>query len=246
MKKHFAVVALLAFAPQANADSLAARETQFDDIRIVEGARVEGSTLRFARVEQDTRPAGGMYLCGALAADDALAAAETVASALQLLPASALARLRLRYVVLCSRALAGGQPIGGIPVPPLDLLMLAVGGERADLRHRTLHESWHLAEYRGGSFNDAEWSAQFGGYAHHYPATVRRSPVGSGKPGFVNEYGEAYPHEERAELFAFLLLDPDGTGAQLRRRDDTVLKRKAQAVAERAESLLGVDLSRGL
>lgn len=237
MRALAAAVLLACGAAWAGPDQDAARETEFDGLKLVAGVAVGG--VRMAYVEDDTRPGNGMYTCGGMTRDDALGAASTVASALDVLPAAALARLQLRYVVLCSRALAGGRRIGGIPVPPLNLLMLDSADDGGALRHRVLHELYHLAEYRGGTFNDAGWNAQFGGYGNGYPDVLRRSPIGAGKPGFINAYAEAFAHEERAELFAFMVLEPGRVAAHVRGSGDAVLRRKAAYVADRSQALLG-------
>ncbi len=229
-------------APATHADDRqAARETEFDGLRLL-GAPARG--VHFGYVEADTRPSEGMYLCGALGRDDARSAASTVAGALQNLPDAALARLRLRYVVLCGGATAGGQSIGGIPVPPLDLLMLDAGGDPAALQHRTLHELYHLIEYRSGGIGDADWAGQFGGgYSNRYPGLLHRSPLGSGKPGFINAYGETHPHEERAELFAYMVLSPGELADLIRRNGDEVLRRKANYVSDKCQRAIGMALT---
>lgn len=225
---------------QSGTDADAARETLIDGLRVLPGLSVGG--VRMAYVDDDTRPDGGQYTCGGLTRDDALSAAATVSSALDALPAGALARVRLRYVVLCREALASGRRIGGIPVPPLNLLMLDVGDKAGTLRHGTLHELYHLAEFRGGSLDDAGWNAQFMGYGGSYPGILRRSPIGGGKPGFINAYGETFAHEERAELFAYLVLDPAGVASHVRGKGDDVLRKKARYVADRADALMGMSL----
>jgi len=231
-------------APAASSDGDAARETEFDGLRLLgssQDRRLSALGVNLAYVEVDTRPGGGQYLCGAIDRNAALSAAGTVAEALQYLPDAAFGRLRLRYVVLCGHATAGGQSIGGIPVPPLNLLMLDAGSNAGNLLHTTLHELYHLFEYRIGSFSDPGWSGQFDGYSNSYPAMLRRSPIGGGKAGFINSYGETHPHEERAELFAFMLMSPGAVAAQASR--DPVLRRKADYVADKCERQLGVPIA---
>lgn len=226
------------------AEKDAARETEIDALRLLpaQEARLAALGIRLGYVETDTRPGDGMYLCGGMSRDEALGSASTVTGALQAVPDAALARLRLRYVVLCSQALASGQRIGGIPVPPLNLLMLDAGS--GDLQHRTLHELYHLVEYRFGSINDADWAAQFGsGYANRYPYQLERSPIGSGKAGFVNAYAETYPHEDRAELFAYLVLTPSAVAAQIRSANDGVLRKKADYLIDKCQRLIGLPVA---
>lgn len=238
------LLCLAPLAPAAPSDADAARETEFDGLRLLgpgQDRRLTTLGVNLAYVEADTRPGGGQYLCGGIDRSAALSAAGTVADALRYLPDAAFARLRLRYVVLCGHATAGGQSIGGIPVPPLNLLMLDAGGNAGNLLHTTLHETYHLFEFRVGSFSDAGWSGQFDGYSNSYPGLLRRSPIGGGRAGFINSYGETHPHEERAELFAFMLLSPGAVAAQAGR--DPVLRRKAEYVADKSDRQFGVPMA---
>ena len=243
----FAAALLLVLAAPARAElaaeGAAARETQFDHLRLLTtDRRLARLGTQLGYVEKDTRPAEGMYVCGGMSRSDALAVADTVSSALQRLPDESLTRLGLRYVVLCSSVTQGGRSIGGIPVPPLNLLMLDTTGSAAALQHRTLHELYHLVEYRYGSFSDAAWDAQFGaGYSNSYPWRLETASIGSGKAGFINAYGETYAHEERAELFAYLMLSPRELAAQA--RGDSVLKQKTNYVIDKCQRLLGLPLA---
>jgi len=246
ISRRLALLLLMAplLAPAAQGDGDAARETEFDGLRLLgssQDRRLTALGVNLAYVEADTRPGGGQYVCGAIDRNAALSAAGTVVEALQYLPDTAFGRLRLRYVVLCGYATAAGQSIGGIPVPPLDLLMLDAGSNAGNLLHTTLHELYHLFEYRVGSFSDTGWSGQFDGYSNSYPASLRRSPIGGGRAGFINSYGETHPHEERAELFAFMMMSPGAVAAQARR--DPVLRRKADYVADKCERQLGVPIA---
>lgn len=229
-------------------ESEAARATEFDGLRLLgaqdQERRLSKLGIYMAYVTTDTRPSDGMYLCGGMSRDEALSAAASVASALQNLPDAALSRLRLKYVVLCSQALAGGQSIGGIPVPPLDLLMLSAAGDSGSLQHRTLHELYHLVEYRSGGIGDADWSSQFGsGYSNRYPGLLRKAPLGSGKPGFVSAYAETHPHEDRAELFAYLVLAPREVADLIRRTGDSVLRQKANYLSDKCQRVIGLPIA---
>lgn len=233
--------AVLSAAASAADERQAARETEFDGLRLVNGVTVRG--VRFGYVDVDTRPSAGMYLCGALLRGDAENAAATVAGALQLLPDAALTRLGLRYVVLCGGATAAGQSIGGIPSSQHGLLMLDGLGDNASLQHRTLHELYHLLEFRAGGMGDADWLSQFGGYSNQYPGLLRKTPLGSGKTGFATSYGESHPHEDRAELFAYMVLAPRELAALISRRGDTVLKRKVDFVTDKCDRAIGLAIS---
>jgi hypothetical protein len=238
-----ALIALaFATAPAFAADERqAARDTEFDGLKLLD-AQYGAAGVQFGYVEKDTRPSEGSYLCGAMRRDEAGAAASGVASALSNLPSGALARVNLRYVVLCGGVTENGRTIGGIPVAPLNLLMLD-GTDASSLSHRTLHELFHLIEYRSGGIGDADWVAQFGGgYSNRYPGLLTKASVGSGKPGFATNYGESHPHEDRAELFAWLLLAPRDVADLISRRGDTVLRRKVDFISDKCARVLGLSV----
>ena len=250
-----ASMAMLLMAPAAGAQSAseqrAAKETYIDGLRLLEGAerdaRLAALGVHLGYVEQDTSPGGGKYFCGAMARDAASQAGRTIAAALARLPDASLAKLRLRYVILCSRALASGQRIGGIPVPPLDLLMLDVGdsgGAGAHLQYGFLHELYHLIEFRFNTYQDPEWQRLFGaGYASSYAGRMSGSTLGGAKPGFLNAYAETFPHEERAELFAALVLTPAEVVAHAKARDDELLRRKIVYMVDKCQRLIGLRIS---
>ncbi len=240
-----------AAAAQTASEQQAAKETQIDGLRLLDPAALEPRLrtlgVHLGHVEKDTRPGGGRYFCGAMTRDESRAAGKIISAALLKLPDAALGKVRLRYVILCSRAMAAGQRIGGIPVPPLDLLMLDAGesgNDPSQLQHLFLHELYHLIEFRFGTYQDAEWQSLFGaGYASSYGSGLKHSRIGSGKRGFLNAYAETFPHEERAELFAALLLDPAQVAAHIKAANDALLKEKALYLARKCERLLGLRIA---
>jgi hypothetical protein len=228
----------------------ASKETEIAGLRLVgdpaPDARLDRLGIHFGYLEEDTNPGGGKYFCGALSRADGARTGAIIARALRRIPDAALEKLRLRYVILCSDMRAGGRRIGGIPVPPLDLLMLNVGdGTRARaLEHGCLHELYHLIEYRFHSDHDREWDERFGGgYVKSYAGFLENPTIGSGGRGFLNAYATSFPHEERAELFASLLQAPDAVAAYIAAEDDARLRSKARFVADKAWRLLGIRLS---
>lgn len=227
-----------------SAEELAAAETTYiHGLKLLpasQATQVRG--FRFAYVEQDTSPGGGRYQCGALNAQQADQAARIVANAFHAMDESAWAAITLDYVLLCSRAAAGGQEIGGIPVPPIKLLMLGTGSNPASsprLPYTALHELFHLIEMQNSSYQDAAWDQEFTGYAHGYGATAGSTLVGSGGAGFINGYAKSFPHEERAEIFAIQLLSGDALSAYITRKNDTVLARKKTFILRKCAQLLG-------
>jgi hypothetical protein len=234
---------------QTPSEQRAAKETYIDGLRLlqVQERRLATLGIQLGYVEKDTRPGGGKYFCGAMSRDESRSAGNIVTTALSKLPDAALGKLRLRYVILCSRAMAAGQRIGGIPVPPLDLLMLDVGASATNslaLQHVFLHELYHLIEYRFNTYQDTEWQRWFGaGYANSYSGRMQQSAIGSGKRGFLNGYAETYPHEERAELFAAVVLNPAALAAHINATNDAALKEKALYLVRKCERLIGLRLA---
>lgn len=254
----FLLIVLLLFGLGLNAatgqtlsEQQAAEETYIDGLRLlgadIQEPRLEILGIHLGYVENDTKPGGGKYFCGALSRSASLKDGKIIVEALSTLSDTSLKKLGLKYVILCSRAMAGKREIGGIPVPPLNLLMLNVGeSDNNDnyLQHIFLHELYHLIEYRFKSFQDSDWQRRFGsGYSNSYRGIMKRSPVGSGKKGFLNAYATSFPHEERAELFAYLSLMPAEVIEHIRSTDDKLLKEKAQYLAKKIDRLMGVRIS---
>ncbi len=252
-----AFLALITFAGhgaargQSAADLRAAGETELPSVRLVDvrhvDSRVDLMGIRVGYVETDETP--GHYFCGALDADRGASAAQPVADALALLPYVSVRNLGLRYVILCGGEKSGDRPIGGIPVPELDLLMLNAGASgnaaynAAYLEHATLHELYHMVESRFHTMDDGDWDQQFNGYSNSYAPDLLKGALGTGGPGFLNAYAETFPYEDRAELFATLLLKPGDVLAQIGATSDSVLRRKVLYMDQKSQRLLGLKLA---
>lgn len=235
---------------QAVSEQQAAKETDISGLRLLDAAvpgRLTTLGIHLGYVEKDVNPGGGRYLCGGMSSDESRSAGSVVGDALSRLPDVSLKKLDLRYVILCSRATANGRRIGGIPVPPLDLLMLDVGASGKNdsyLQHLFLHELYHLLEFRFNTYQDGDWQQQFGtGYENSYSTEAHQTAFGSGKRGFVNRYAQSFPHEERAELFAALVLNPAELAAHITATSDDLLKAKALYVAAKCARLTGLRLT---
>jgi len=236
---------------QILSEDQAAKETYIDGLRLLNSdlqePRLNNLGIHMGYVDKEVRPGNGKYFCGSLTKTESVKNGKIIFKALSILSDSSLKKLGMKYLILCSRTMAGGQEIGGIPVPPLNLLMLGVGGgdNNSDyLQNIFLHELYHLIEYRFNSFNDAEWLRRFGtGYANSYRGLMKRSSIGSGKKGFLNIYAMSFPREDRAELFANLLLMPDKVIAHIRSTNDQLLKEKVIYLVKKSERLIGLRIS---
>ena len=236
---------------QTMSEQQASKETHISDLQLLRSTNKESRInilgINLGYVEKDTKPGNGKYLCGALKRSKAIEAGTIIIKALSTMSDASLKKIELKYIVLCSHAMAKGRRIGGIPVPTLKLLMLDVGensGDSSYLQRIFLHELYHLIEYRFDTFRDKTWEKRFGaGYANSYSSQLTQSRIGSGKKGFLNSYSQTYPHEDRAELFANLLLAPIKVIKYTKSKNDQLLKEKVRYMAEKIEQMMGTQLS---
>ena len=231
----------------------AAEETGIKGLRLLgTGAQSSRLTLlgiHMGYVGTDVTSENGSYSCGAISREIGYLSAERIASVLLKLPGSSVTKFGLKYVILCSRLYGKrGERIGGFPVTRLNLLMLdtrETGKPSSHLDHSFLHELFHFMEIRSNAKQDKEWQNRFGeGYANSYSGRMGgRTKIGSGKRGFLNAYSETYSHEERAELFAHLLLKPTEVVTHIRLKDDELLRRKTLYLAQKCERLFDIPIS---
>lgn len=244
-------VAINSAHAQRISEEQAAQDTYIEGLRLVDywaqPAYLTSLDIHLGYVEKDTQLGGGRHHCSAISSEQSQLVAETISTALSQVAADSLKKLKLKYLILCGRLLAGEQGVGGFAVPPLDLLVIATANginNPTNLRKTVLHELYHFIEDRFQTSQDGEWQKRFGsGYANSYSGRMTASEIGQGKPGFVNRYGETYPHEERAELFTALLLKPTVLAAHIEATDDRLLKEKALYMIEKCERLIDLRIA---
>lgn len=232
----------------SDAEQQAAEALYIDDLRLLDQQMhylsLNREGVRVAYVERDTRLGNGKYFCGGTTRSAAENAAQILDEAITMLPTMSVQRFSLRYLLVCSETASGDTRIGGIPVPPLNLLMLSIGKSEAPNKavlHKTyFHEFFHFIEYRDNSVDDLSWQNRFGsGYLNSYDGNVWSSKLGGAKSGFLNSYSTTFGREERAEIFAYLMGAKDELLSHLTSSQDSVLKDKVRAVSEKSERLLG-------
>jgi hypothetical protein len=240
------LIVQLCFAAHAHAqtpeEQAAAKETYIEGLRLYPSSTLSALGIRIAYVEQDTSPGGGRYYCGALNSEQMRQAAHISSVALQKIPASGWQRIQMKYLLLCSETKANGRVIGGIPVPPLQLLMVATGASPASstrFPYTLLHELYHMVEMQAGSYNDNDWNQQFGGYDNSYGSTAGSTALGSGGKGFINGYGKSFPHEERAEIFAINAIAGRNLTQFIDKNGDTKLRAKHDYLRSKCADMLG-------
>lgn len=187
-------------------------------------------------VPRDVRPGGGQYWCGGTDQSAVGPASQVVAEALQELDAGVVESVELKYLLLCDGLKADGTAIGGVAVPPMQVLALDIGSAGEHLKKGALHEFFHYAEYRKGVASDSQWRQRFGGYQ---PSAGWDEAIGSGASGFINSYAMTGPREDRAELFSLLVFNPEEVRRFAERRDDSVIREKIEFVRDKYESMFG-------
>lgn len=228
---------------QTAAELTAAKETYVDGLRFLAGnGNMEKAGIRFVYVPQDSTPGNGKYSCRALDETIRNNAAEQIRQGFAKFTPAALRLSGLKYILLCSQITDSGRRIGGIPVPPIDLLMLSTG-KGSELPSRfaktALHEFFHYLEMKQGFYNDSKWNAQFGGYANSYGSQFPPTAIGSGGNDFINGYSMTFPHEDRAELFALIISDVRGVLGHVKKSQSPALAKKIEYVVQRCRTLLG-------
>ncbi|HRQ61852.1 MAG TPA: hypothetical protein PLO23_10155 [Alphaproteobacteria bacterium] len=211
----------------AEREAAAAKELYIPGVRLVSPG-VLGVDLAY--VTEVTKPGNGKYTCTPMAQAARDGAVRVITASLQKLGAANVQSMGLKYVLLCDTAQAGGRDIGGIPVPPIKLLMLAAGGSGSDAYRERIffHELYHYLEFtKRGGLQDAAWDKQFDGYGGGYGTPdASSSQLGGGAGGFASAYAQTLPEEDRAEIFSFLMSDAQGLKALATKNQDKVLQAK--------------------
>lgn len=210
-------------------------------------ARFTRLGIQFAYVPEDVRPGNGRYMCKATDTDLIPAVAWNIAAALHPIPDEALQALDLKYIIFCGDLYHEKSKVGGFPVPVNDLMMLNLTHrtQNRDIQELFLHEFYHLVEARNDLTHDPEWDNRYGtGYRSGYAGNTgpANSRLGTGNYGFLNRYSESFPYEDRAEIFAMLMLDRPGLIQFIMSRQDELLYAKARYVAQKARQHLGLKI----
>lgn len=158
-------------------------------------------------------------------------------------PVSLVARTGLSRIVLVRDLTFAGQRRSAIPDWTRNILYLDVARAAFDtayLRKTFHHEFFHLIDYRddGLVYDDPSWAAlnhagvRYGSGGSQMQNDPRASVITDDSPGFLNRYSMQGVEEDKAEVFACLMEDPDFIRVRLSR--DAVLASKV----ERMKALL--------
>ena len=157
-----------------------------------------------------------------------------------LYPRELVRRAKLQRVVLCSDLSFAGQPRSAIPGYEDNTLYLDIssGSNSRPYQRKVIHhEFFHIIDYHddGNVYQDERWASlnpatfKYGG-----GGKAERSPTGSiltsKYPGFLNTYSMSAVEEDKAEVFANLIVDP--AHVEDRAKADRVLNSKVKRMKE--------------
>lgn len=158
-----------------------------------------------------------------------------------LYPVELVRKARLKRVVLCGELSFAGQRRNAIPDWANDTLYLDVSrgaDNKTYLRKVIHHEFFHIIDYRddGRVYQDERWAALnptgftygSGGRTVQYLRTT--SVLTTEYPGFLNHYSTTGVEEDKAEVFANLIVDP--TYIDDRAAQDRVIRAKVARMKE--------------
>ncbi len=135
-----------------------------------------------------------------------------------LYPVSLMAKARVRRIVIGSNIRMDGQPRAAVPASDDDTLYYdATLGAKVPHYQRIVlhHEFFHLIDDRSGWMRrDPDWAALNLHDFHYGSGGDKMREHGSGEltdkiPGFLTPYGTSAVEEDKAELFAHLVVDPE-------------------------------------
>lgn len=136
-----------------------------------------------------------------------------------LYPPNLVRRTGLKRVVFCRDLRFDGQPRTGVPDYEHATLYLDVSRGRHDDRYvrRVIHhEFFHFVDLMddGLVYADERWAAlnppgfRYGGGGARFQHDPTATLLGRELPGFLNRYATAGVEEDKAELFAYLMVEP--------------------------------------
>lgn len=158
-----------------------------------------------------------------------------------LYPAALIRRAHLQRVVLCRELSFAGQRRSAIPDFEHDTLYLDVASGTHSipyLRKVIHHEFFHIIDFRddGLLYADERWAAlnpagfQYGNGGRAVQDLPKTSLLTDQFPGFLNHYSTTGVEEDKAEVFANLIVDREYV--EDRARNDRVLGAKVERMKE--------------
>lgn len=156
-------------------------------------------------------------------------------------PPQAVRKARLKRIVLCEELAFAGQRRAAIPDYENDDLYFDVkSGRHAEsyLRKVIHHEFFHIIDFRddGNVYVDERWSAlnpktfKYGNGGKNAQNDKIMSQQFSNLPGFLNHYSTSGVEEDKAEIYANMVVS--ATIVERRAKGDAVIRAKVERMRE--------------
>lgn len=163
----------------------------------------------------------------------------TLSAELNRYPLSLVQISKIARIVLCEDLSFDGQRRNAIPDFEHDVLYLDVErGDYNQLYQRKVihHEFFHLIDYKddGSVYTDNAWAAlnpstfKYGAGGRSAQSDASTSILTDRFPGFLNHYSTTGVEEDKAEIFANMIVDPKHV--ESRAKADPVIKSKVLAM----------------
>ena len=154
-------------------------------------------------------------------------------------PPSLVRNAKLKRIALCEELSFDGQRRNAIPDFEHDVLYLDVkrGDYNPQYQRKVIHhEFFHMIDYKddGSVYADSAWNGlnpatfQYGTGGRNAQDDAATSVLTDRFPGFLNHYSTTGVEEDKAEMFANMMVVPQYV--ELRAADDPIIKSKAQAM----------------
>ncbi len=162
-----------------------------------------------------------------------------LASEVNRYPTSLIRSSKIARIVLCEELVFDGQRRNAIPDFEHDVLYLDVkrGDYNKQYQRKVIHhEFFHLIDYKddGSVYADKSWAAlnpldfQYGSGGRNSQNDPTSSVLTDRFPGFLNHYSTTGVEEDKAEMFANMMVAPKHVAS--RSEDDPVIKSKLNAM----------------
>lgn len=156
-------------------------------------------------------------------------------------PAEFVKKSKLKRVVFCAELAFAGQRRTAIPDFEHDTLYLDVArsSDKKYYLHKVLHhEFFHIIDYRddGKLYQDERWASlnpasfKYGNGGKNAQNNSDTSMLTDKYPGFLNHYSTTGVEEDKAELFANMIVEAEYVAKRV--ETDAVLKSKVERMKE--------------
>lgn len=204
------------------------------------GLRIVGSAQAFSFTDRLWHVKGG-----AIDEETFLPTLSIVLRELKRYPIATFEKVGVTRVVLCRELTLGGKPVGGFPEFDTSTLYLGIADYTTNSvyqRQSVHHEMYHLIDHAIGRLaTDAEWlatnAAEFRYAGSGFTAAGENQDITwtSSVPGFVSTYSRSAMEEDKAEIFAWLMTDPNRM--RLRAASDPIVASKVKLIQARIAEL---------